>query len=504
MITAETKAEIRRLFYAEHWPVGTISSALGVHHETVAAAIGVDSFRTTGGTTRGSKMDPYLPFMRDTLGRYPKVCASRIFEMIKDRGYTGRSSSQVRRVVSRLRPPSTTEAYLRLTVLPGEEAQADWGSFGSISIGRGRRPLSGFVMVLSWCRGIDGLFTVDQTLESFLRGHAQAFDYFAGVPRVVLYDNLKSAVLERRGEAIHFHPRLLELCGHYHFAPRPCRPARGNEKGRVERTIRYLRTSFFAARSFRDLDDLNAQFRRWRDEVAHARKVPGDPTLTVAEALERERPRLLPLPAHPFESDTVRVVSGKTPYVRFDRNMYSIPHDHVRKPLTLVASPSRVRVLSGDRELANHARSYDTQQVIEDPAHIEALVAAKRNAQPLKARDRLRTAVPETDRIFEALAARGESLGHHTVRLLRLLDEYGAEELVAAVRLAIARQAWGAGCVAHILEQRRRARGLPPPVRVDLPDDPRVRDLRVTPHRLEDYDALGKPNDDDNEDEGSR
>jgi len=503
MITAETKAEIRRLFYAEHWPVGTISSALSVHHGTVENAIGVESFRSPSGTPRSSKMDPFLPFVRETLGRYPKVCASRIFEMIRERGYTGRSSSQVRRVVSRLRPPPAAEAYLRLSVLPGEEAQADWGSFGSIAIGRGRRPLSGFVMVLSWSRGVDALFTVDQTLESFLRGHSQAFDYFGGVPRTVLYDNLKSAVLERRGEAIHFHPRLLELCGHYHFAPRPCRPARGNEKGRVERMIRYLRTSFFAARSFRDLDDLNAQFRRWRDEVAHARRLPGDATLTVAEALERERERLLPLPAHPFECDTVRVVSsGKTPYVRFDRNMYSIPYDQIRKPLTLVAGPTRVRVLAGDRELANHARSYDTQQVIEDPAHIEALVAAKRNAQPVKARDRLRTAVPRTDRIFEALAARGESLGHHTVRLLHLLDEYGAEELAAAVQAAVERQAWGAGCVAHILEQRRRARGLPPPVRVDLPDDPRVRDLRVTPHRLEDYDALGKPNDD--EDEGSR
>jgi len=505
MITAETRAEVRRLFYAEHWPVGTIASALGIHHDTVEAAIEVERFRSTGGAVRASKLDPYLPFIRETLARYPRLRATRVYEMIRERGYTGRSPAQVRRVVRKLRPPPLAEAYLRLRVLPGEQGQADWGSFGSIPIGRGRRPLSGFVMVLSWSRGLDGLFAVDQTLESFLRGHVQAFDYFQGVPRTILYDNLKSAVLERRGEAIHFHPRLLELCGHYHFAPRPCAPARGNEKGRVERTIGYIRTSFFAARSFRDLDDLNAQFRRWRDEVAHARKVPGEPSLTVADALERERERLLPLPAHPFECDTVRVVSsGKTPYVRFDRNLYSIPHDQVRKPLTLVASPSRVRIVAGDRELACHVRSYDSDQVIEAPAHLEGLLAFKRNARPLKGRDRLRTAVPETDRVFEALAERGESLGHHTVRLQRLLDEYGAEELTAAVRLSIEREAWGAGCVAHILEQRRRARGLPPPVRVTLPDDPRVRDLRVTPHRLEDYDDLGKPNDDDDNDQGPR
>ena len=301
-------------------------------------------------------------------------------------------------------------------------------------------------------------------------------------------------MLERRGEAIHFHPRLLELCGHYHYAPRPCAPARGNQKGRVERAIGYLRTSFFAARSFRDLDDLNAQFVRWRDELAHVRKVPGEAELTVGQALEQERQRLLPLPEHPFEADVLRVVSsGKTPYVSFDRNLYSIPYEWVRKPLTLVASPTRVRIVTGQTELASHARSYGTKEVIEDPAHVAALVAAKRNAQPLKARDRLRAAVPQTDQLFETLAERGENLGYHTVRLLRLLDEYGAQELGAAVHLAIERQAWSAGCVAHILEQRRRARGLRPPVRVDLPDDPRVRDLRVTPHRLEDYDALGNP-----------
>jgi hypothetical protein len=241
----------------------------------------------------------------------------------------------------------------------------------------------------------------------------------------------------------------LELCGHYHFAPRPCAPARGNEKGRVERAIQYLRTSFIAARTYRDLDDLNAQFRRWRDEVAHARPVPGDTSMTVAEALAHERTLLLPLPEHPFETDVMRAVtSGKTPYIRFDRNLYSIPHTLVRKPLTLVASPESVRVLDTTVEVACHKRSYDTGVVVEDPAHVEELAAAKRNANLLTGRDRLRAAVPETDDLFAALAQRGEALGHHTVRLKKLLDEYGAEELRAAVRAALTRRAPNAGAAA--------------------------------------------------------
>ena len=127
------------------------------------------------------------------------------------------------------------------------------------------------------------------------------------------------------------------------------------KKGKVERQIQYLRHAFFAARPFRDLKDINAQFRRWRDDVAHRRRHPDQPDRTVADVWADEKPRLLPLPAHPFETDLVRAVrSGKTPYVRFDRNLYSIPHTYVRKPLTLLAGATRIRILDGQNELATH------------------------------------------------------------------------------------------------------------------------------------------------------
>lgn len=500
MISAELRAEIRRLFYAEHWKVGTIVAALGVHADTVRRAIELERFQSAVARPRPTKLDVYLPFIRETLERYPRLCATRIYQMLRPRGYTG-SVSRLRRAIRPMRPEPITEAYLRLRVMPGEQGQVDWGCFGYVGTGRTRRPLSCFVMVLSWSRAIHAVFTLDQTMESFVRGHVEAFGYFGGVARAVLYDNLKSAVLSRRGDAVQFHPRLLELCGHYHYAPRPCAPGRGNEKGRVERQIQYLRTSFFAARSFRDVDDLNAQFRAWRQDVAHVRPCPGDPSITVAEALVREREYLLPLPEHACASDVVRVVrSGKTPYVRFDRNLYSIPHALCRQPLTLVAGQATVRLLDRpDHEVACHPRSWGTGEVVEDPKHVEALVRFKHAARELKGRDRLRSAAAETDKLFDVLALRGDNLGAQTSRLLSLLDDYGAEELRAAVVEAISRQAFGAGSVAHILEQRRRARGLLPPMRVELPNDPRVRELRVRPHRLETYDDLGQDDDDPDE-----
>ena len=471
MITPEQHAEIRRLYFGEHWKVGTIADALGVHHDTVRAAI-AETQTVRRGTCRSTALDPYLPFVRDTLTQYPRLRATRLFEMVRPRGYTG-SVVQLRRVVRLLRPQAVPTVYRRLTTLAGEEAQVDWGAFGSIRIGHGTRSLSGFVMVLSYSRALSALFTLDQTLESFLRGHVDAFQTLGGSARTLVYDNLKSAVLERQGSAIRFHPRLLELAGHYHFAPRPCTPGRGNEKGKIERQIQYLRHAFFAARTFTDVDDLNAQFRRWRDEIAHQRPHPDHRDQTVAQVFAQEQPRLLPLPAHPFDTDVMRAVtSGKTPYVRFDRNSYSIPHTHRQRPLTLLASATTVRLVAGGKEIARHARSYDTGQTIEDLAHLEGLLAATRQANPSTGCDRLRLAVPAIRLLFERLAARGESLRAHTARLLGLLDDYGPQELAAAVAQALERDALGAGAIAHILETRRRHRGDQPPVPLALPDHP--------------------------------
>jgi transposase len=221
---------------------------------------------------RASMLDPYLPFMRQTLEAHPCLCATRLEQMLRDRGYTG-SIEQLRRVVARLRP-QPQEAFLRLQVFVGEQAQVDWASFGTVMIGRTKRALSCFVMTLSWSRALYLEFFFDQTMESFLRSHVNAFRSFTGAARVLLYDNLKSAVLERYGSQIHFNPRLLELAAHYHFEPRPCQVRAGNQKGRVERAIRYVRDSFWAARTFTTLEDCNRQALKWRDEVAHQRRWP--------------------------------------------------------------------------------------------------------------------------------------------------------------------------------------------------------------------------------------
>jgi len=491
MISAELRAHIRRLFFAEHWKIGTIVAELGVHHDAVRRAIEPERFTNVAYRDTATVLDPYKDFVRATLEQHPRLVATRVLEMIRQRGYAG-SVWPLRRFVADVRPASRHEAFFRLSTLPGEQGQVDWGSFGRITIGNTMRQLSCFVMVLSWSRAIFARFVLDQTLESFLRCHVAAFTSFQGAPRSLLYDNLKTAVLERIGDAIRFHPRLLDLAGHYHFAPTPVAVARGNEKGRVERAIRYLRESFFAARTFHSLEHLNAQLDDWIVSVAHQRLVPGDADKrTVAVALDLERPRLLAPPAHPFSCDFVRpVASGKTPYVRFDANDYSIPHTLVRKPLTLVASDALVRVLDGDTVVARHPRSYERGKAVEQEQHLAGLADDKRRAREHRGRSRLAAACPHATAFLEQVALHGGHLGGTTARLLRLLDQYGPQDLDDAIGLAHRRNAFSAQSVAHILDQRRRGRGAPVPIPPLLPDDPRVRDVHVTPHALGSYDVL--------------
>jgi len=269
--------------------------------------------------------------------------------------------------------------------------------------------------------------------------------------------------------------------------------ARGNEKGRCERAIRFIRDSFFAARTFADIADLNAQATDWCTGVAADRKCPEDRTHTVREAFDAEKPSMLALPDEPFPTDErVAVHVGKTPYVRFDLNDYSIPHTQVRRTLLVLASLDTVRIFDGQDLLASHPRSFDRGGQIEDPSHVAALVEAKRHAREHRGMDRLHHAAPSSKTLFTEIARHGGNLGSVTCGLVRLLDAHGAAALEEAIAEALESGAPHLPAVRHILDRKRHERGQPPPIAISLPEDPRIRNLVIRPHRLDDYEDLHK------------
>ena len=496
VIAPDIEAQILRYHHAEKWTVGTIARQLHVHHSVVRRVLAQAGLPRVGRPPRPSQIDAYLPFIRQTLETFPTLTASRLYAMARERGYRG-SPDHFRHLIACHRPRPKAEAYLRLRSLPGEQAQVDWAHFGHLQIGRARRPLMAFVMVLSYSRQIFLRFFLDARIESFLRGHVGAFAAWQGVPRVLLYDNLKSAVLERHGAAIRFHPTLLGFAGHYRYEPRPVAVARGNEKGRVERAIRYVRESFFAARSFVDLDDLNAQAETWRLGPAADRRCPDEPQRTVRAVFAEEAGRLLALPDNPAPLlERVTVSVGKTPYVRFDLNDYSIPHTHVRRVLSVLADPHEVRIVDGAEVLAVHRRSYDKGAQIEAAAHVQALVEQKHAARQHRATDRLAHAVPASQTLLARAAERGANLGAITSALIRLLDRNSAADLQAAILEALERDVPHPNAVRLALEHRREQRGQAPQVDLALPEHVQRRDAPVRPHALETYDQLKERSDD--------
>lgn len=495
MIDPEIEAEILRLHHAEKWPVGTIACQLSLHHSVVCRVL-EQAGHPRPTITRPSILDPYFPFVIETWKRYPKVTARRIYDMIQGRGYPG-GPDHFRHRVAHLRPRPKAEAYLRLRTLPGEQCQVDWGHFGHVQIGTAKRKLMAFVMVLSYCRAIFLRFFLGSHMENFLRGHVAAFAAFGGCVRVALYDNLKSAVMERRGDAIRFHPTMLQLAAHYRFEARPVAVARGNEKGRVERAIRFVRSSFFAARSWSSLEDLNEQAQDWANNRAANRPWPEDTTRTVKEVFSEEQPRLLALPHDPFPTEErVEVKIGKTPYARFDKNDYSVPHTLVRKTLVVLASEHRVRILDGSEVMAEHERSYSRREQIEDPRHVAKLVVWKKKARLHRGTDRLAHLVPATQDLLTSMAERGLPLGPAVKVLLDLLDTHGVEAFSAAVDEVLEKGAPHPQAVRHVLERRRQAEGKPPALPLHLPDDSRVREISVKSHELGPYDTLSQGEDD--------
>jgi hypothetical protein len=377
------------------------------------------------------------------------------------------------------------------TVFAGEQAQVDWGHFGTLTVGKATRRLSCFVMVLAYSRLLYARFVFDQSMENFLQCHVDAFRFFGGVPRVLRFDNLKAAVIERFGQSVRFNPTLLEMAGHYCFRPSACNPYSGHEKGRVERNVRYIRDNFYAGRRFETLADANAQLRIWLEGICNVRPWPDDRKRRVVDVWQDEKQRLLPLPDNDYAVEHPRpTASGKMPFIRFDLNDYSIPYKLVRRPLSLIVAEKTIRILDGQVEVARHERSYSAGERVREPEHFAGLYEQKPAAETNDGRAFVVKTIPEAERLFELMIAQGVPLGASTRKLVGLIEEHGVSAVRDAVKEAVRREIPRTTFIAMWLVERDSKRRSPPPVPLVLPERRDVRDISVTHHDLAAYDQL--------------
>jgi len=484
-VPREVEMEIRRLHQAEHWPVDTIAKQLCVHGDVVKRVLKLVESRMPP-APRPLLVLPYKQFIIETLEKYPGLRATRLYDMVRPRGYEG-SVRTLREYVSKVRPRRKAEAYLRLAPLIGEQGQVDWAHVTRVKVKGGERALWLFVMVLPWSRGLWGEFVFDLGAHSLGRSLVRAAAYFGGTPREWLFDNPKAVVVERHGDAVRFHPLLLDVSSHYCVGVKVCGVRKPNQKGSVERAIRYLRERFLAGRTFHTREQSNRELWTFLDEVAHARPHPTLPDRTVADCLAEERQRLMPLPNEPAPVEEVAPVNvDKTAFVHFNTNMYSVPPAYAEGTLTLVATDTLLRLLDGSAEVARHPRCWGKRQLIELPEHRAELLAQKRRARQAKGRELLLSTIPGLDALFARWVEAGRNVGNLTARTLRLLELYGAPLLTEATAEVLSRGMHDPGALAVFCEQRRRAASQPLPVEVQLGNH--VPDKDVFPHPLDTYD----------------
>jgi transposase len=501
MITAEMRAQMRRLVLVEGWRIETVARRFSVHHSVVRRALQDDAGERPKIPTA---LEPFKPHIVERLTDLPDLTSTRLLQDLKQRGFL-LGICQLRRYVAMVRAPRSRKAYLRVEVDPGEQAQVDWGSFGHIRIGATQRPLSVFSMVLSWSRALFIDFSLDQQMETFCRMHRRALDSFGGVPKRIVYDNLKSVVLHHVGSTVQFNPRFLAFAGHYLFET-VAAPVRYPEyKGRVEASIKYVRQSFYYGRSFSSLDDLRAQAAAWSEHTANQR-LHGTTRERPADRLLVERTRLRRLPERPFDTDLViPLIVSKEARVTLDTNTYSVPPEYVGKTVHLRADDRTVRILCDGTEVARHDRCWDRRRHLEDPAHIEKLLERRKGARGPKQKERLLSLCPQAKLYLQEIARRRIHLSHEVDKLLRLVDLYGETEVGEAVAKALLQCSFGARYVRALCDQARFARGLKEPVEPIRTGNPAADDVVVNPHAMETYDALfRRPSDPPDPDDSNR
>jgi len=488
-MNAQTWAEVRRLGIVEKQSVSEISRRLGIDRKTVRIALSCASFPERAPCTgKPSKLDAYKPYIHDRLKEYPHLTATRIFEEITPMGYQGKMRI-VWEYVARLRARNK-EAFLRIETQPGEYAQVDWAHCGTVQIGTAQRRLSCFVMVLSYSRMMYAEFTLSQCMEDFIRCHINAFHYFGGTTKKVLYDNLKTVVLSRLGRDVRFNPAFMEFAGMYLFEPVACNPCRGNEKGKVESGIKYIRTGFLEGRQAANWPGINEDMRRWFDETANKRQ-----HATVRQRphdrFEREKTTLQKLPELDYDAAIIRPVKATCQgRVHFDANTYSVPSSFAYKALVLKATSSEVKLFDDRRQIAAHKRSYERGIAVEDPRHYDELVAAKKKAHASKLKEQFLGLDPAAQTYLDGLTAAELDAARHLAEIMDCVRQYGKTEVLQAISHALEFKAYGAPYLKNIILQQRARRGLVEQVEIKIPAKPAWTQLCVEEQDLSLYDDM--------------
>lgn len=427
LLTPENQAEILTRYFTEKRSIRSIAREIGVDRKTVKRVLSRRSVvmaRNSPG--RKSQLDPFKEAIDGFLQNSPQITATVIFDRMKERGYMG--GFTVLKVYVRERRGQMVrprEGFFRLEFQPGEVAQVDWGEFGDV-FGDGVK-VHCFAMVLAYSRMIYIEFTRSEKFEEFTRCHENAFKYFGGAPRECWYDNLATAVAERMGGLIRFNSRFMAYMGHHGIRPHACNVARGNEKGRVEDLIKYIRMNFWSGRRFAGFGDLTEQAIIWRNQKANVREHRTTRRVVRIMFESEEKAKLLALNPVPYDTDEIfsRNVTQDF-HFQYDSNRYSVPWTLVGMTVTVRVKPGELKVYYHEKFICGHVRCYLKNQVITAEGHKAGLLERKpgvsRESWQLSF---IKSLGPKMSDYMELIRQGPRSLKNEMNRLVGLVTVYG-------------------------------------------------------------------------------
>jgi transposase len=489
MIDYSTFCQLRLLLDEKHLSAAQVAAQLKLDPKTVAKWVSKTSYTGRERSKRPSKLDPFKGQIIARLESHP-YSAQQILQQIRTEGYTG-GYSILKEFVHLVRPVRKP-AFLMLEFGPGECAQVDWGSFGSVPVGSTRRRLSFFVMVLCHSRMMYVEFTLSEGMEQFLSCHRRALEFFGGVPAKVMIDNLKTGVLEHPvGSAARFNPHYLDFAAHYGFSPVACQVKKANEKGRVENGVGYVKKNFLAGLEIPSFDALNPAARQWQDTVANVR-IHGETRVKPLERFAQEKPLLKPLPLRPYDCAMIRPISvNSCCRVTFEANRYTVPYIYASQRLTLKAYPDKLLFYHNENLVATHPRSYERRQDIRNSDHIQELLNQRQKARDQTCLQAFLSLGPQAELYGQKLREKRLNAPHHIQKITALIQLYGADKVARAIADALSYDAYGCEYIANLLEQRERQLAPASPLHLTHRQD--LLDLDLPPADLTPYEPKTKP-----------
>lgn len=465
MLDPSLQSEILRLSFSEKLSQTKIAKELGINWKSVAAVVKRKSVKMKRGSqSRLSILAPHYPLIDKLLKEAPSRSSANILQHLRNAGYPG-GISILRDHVKVMRPTPPKEAFFRIEYSPGDVAQVDWGEFGDVFVDGTK--VHGFVMTSMYSGVVYLEFTLSETLPALLRCHERAIRFLGGLHREYWYDNMLTVVAERMGKLVRFSPKFFAYAGFHAFKPVAMNKGKGNEKGGVECGVKYVKGSFWPGRTFKDLDDLNAQGREWMERTANLRE-HGTKRRIPALVLAEERVRLRPLRPDPYDTDDVISCEVYPDHrIHFGSNTYTVPWTLVGKTVTLRADDREVRIFYGHRKVARHDRCYGTRRDIKNPAHVEGLLEIKPGAEVSVHVEAVRSLGPGARRYLDIVKAGLRSLKREVSELLVLRTVYGPEALEGAIGEALSKGVVGVSNVERILRIKDTPAQNVPPLELD-------------------------------------